>query len=158
ERIEFQVVPARGHLDERELTEWYPDWYYEYMETDEVRNRPYRDTIREKVAGKVVLDVGTGRKAMWAACCAREGAKRVYEIEANKRAYQSSQRFLRSQGIDNVVLIHGFSDQVNLPERCDVLVHEIVGCIGSSEGMVGFVKDARQRLLTPAATLIPERC
>jgi hypothetical protein len=158
EKIDFRVVPARGHLDERELTEWYPDWYYEFMETDEVRNRPYRDTIRETVAGKVVLDVGTGRQAMWAVCCARAGAKRVYAIEANKRAYRSSLRFLRSQGMGNVILIHGFSDQVNLPERCDVLVHEIVGCIGSSEGMVTFVEDAKQRLLTTDPVLIPQRC
>jgi protein arginine N-methyltransferase 1 len=110
------------------------------------------------VSGKVVLDVGTGRRALWAACCARTGAKRVYAIEANERAYRSSLKYLRSQGIDNVTLIHGFSDKVSLPERCEVLVHEIVGCIGSSEGMVTFVDDARQRLLTPEPVLIPQRC
>jgi hypothetical protein len=158
EKINFPLAAARGHLDERQLTEWYPDWYYEFMETDEVRNCPYRDTIREAVAGKVVLDVGTGRKALWAACCARAGAKRVYAIEANKRAYQASRRFLRSQGMDNVTLIHGFSDKVHLPEPCDILVHEIVGCIGSSEGMVAFVQDARRRLLTTNPVLIPRRC
>jgi hypothetical protein len=158
EKIDFRVVQARGHLNERDLTEWYPDWYYEFMEADEVRNRPYRDTIREAVAGKVVLDVGTGRRALWAACCARAGAKRVYAIEANERAYQSSLRFLRSQGIDNVRLIHGFSDKVSLPERCDALVHEIVGCIGSSEGMVAFVEDAKRRLLTAEPVFIPRRC
>jgi hypothetical protein len=158
EKIDFTVVPARGHLNERDLTEWYPDWYYEFMEIDEVRNRPYRDTIREVVSGKVVLDVGTGRRALWAVCCARAGAKRVYAIEANERAYHSSLKFVRSQGIDNVHLIHGFSDKVSLPERCEILVHEIVGCIGSSEGMVTFVEDARQRLLTPESVLIPQRC
>jgi hypothetical protein len=158
EKIDFRVVAARGHLNERDLTEWYPDWYYELMENDEVRNRPYRDTIREVVSGKVVLDMGTGRKALWAVCCARAGAKRVYAIEANERAYRLSLRFLRSQGIDNVSLIHGFSDKVSLPERCEVLVHEIVGCIGSSEGMVACVEDAKQRLLTPDHLLIPQRC
>jgi protein arginine N-methyltransferase 1 len=158
EKIDFRIAPARDHLDERQLTEWYPDWYYEFMETDEVRNRPYRETIRETVAGKVVLDVGTGRKAIWAACCARAGAKSVYAIEANERAYRSSRRFLRSRGIHNVHLIHGFSDKITLPERCEVLVHEIVGCIGSSEGMVAFVEDARRRLLTAEPVLIPRRC
>jgi hypothetical protein len=156
--IDFRLAPAREHLDERDLTEWYPDWYYELMETDEVRNRPYREAIAAAVPGKVVLDVGTGRKALWAVCCARAGAKRVYAIEANERAYRSSLKYVRSQKLDNVTLIHGFSDKVGLPERCEVLVHELVGCIGTSEGMVAFVEDAKRRLLTPDPVLIPRRC
>jgi hypothetical protein len=157
-KIDFALVVARDHLADRDLTEWYPDWYYELMETDEVRNRPYRDAIREAVAGKVVLDLGTGRRALWAVCCAEAGARKVYAIEANERAYQSALKYVRSRGMDGVTLIHGFSDKVSLPERCDVLVHEIVGCIGSSEGMVAAVADARRRLLKPDAVLIPRRC
>jgi type I protein arginine methyltransferase len=45
-----------------------------------------------------------------------------------------------------------------LPERCEVLVHSLVGDIGSSEGMIGFIEDAKRRLLTPDAIHIPERC
>jgi hypothetical protein len=155
---EFSMALAREHLSDRDLTGWYPDWMYEAMETDEVRNQPYREVIREAVSGKVVLEVGTGRKALWAVYCSRAGAKRVYAIEANKRAYQSSLRFLRSKKIENVHLISGFSDKVHLPERCDVLVHDLVGDIGSSEGMIPFIEDAKRRLLTPDAIHIPHRC
>jgi protein arginine N-methyltransferase 1 len=157
-RKKFALALTRKHLSDRDLTAWYPDWMYELMETDEVRNRAYRDVIRETVSGKVVLEVGTGRKAMWAVCCARAGAKRVYAIEANKRAYEAALRFLRSQRIDNVHLVCGFSDQVQLPERCEVLVHSLAGDIGSSEGMIGFIEDAKRRLLTPDAIHIPHRC
>lgn len=157
-KIDFPLVLARDHLTDRELTEWYPDWYYELMEIDEARNRLYSEVIQEVVSGKVVLEVGTGNKALWAVCCARAGAKRVYAIEANERAYQAARRFLMSEKIENVSLIRGFSDKVCLPERCDVLVQSLVGDIGSCEGMVACVEDAKQRLLTPDAVHIPQRC
>src|SRR5215472_19354627 len=113
-RNHFSVAVEREHLSEREQVEWYPVWMYELMETDENRNQPYRDTIREVVAGKVVLELGTGRKALWAVCCALAGARKVYAVEANKRAYQQSLTFLRSRNIDNVHLIYGFSDRITL--------------------------------------------
>jgi hypothetical protein len=157
-RKRVSLALAREHLTDRDLAKWYPDWMYEVMENDEVRNWAYQDVIRETVAGKVVLELGAGRKALWAVCCARAGAKKVYAIEANKRACRAARRFLRSRGIDNVRLVCGFSDRVRLPERCDVLVHSLVGDIGSCEGMVRFVEDAKRRLLTPDALHIPQRC
>jgi hypothetical protein len=157
-RKDFALALAREHLSDRDLTEWYPDWMYEFMETDEVRNQAYQHVIRETVSGKVVLEVGTGRKALWAVYCTKAGAKKVYAIEANQRAYQSSLEYLRSQKIENVHLICGFSDKVDLPECCEVLVHSLIGDIGSSEGMIGFVEDAKRRLLTTDAIHIPQRC
>jgi protein arginine N-methyltransferase 1 len=157
-RKRVSLALARAHLTDRDLAAWYPDWMYEVMENDEVRNRAYRDVIRQTVAGKVVLEVGAGRKARWAVCCARAGARKVYAIEANRRACQAARRFLQSRRIDNVELLYGFSDRVRLPERCDVLVHSLAGDIGSCEGMVRFVEDAKRRLLTPGALHIPERC
>jgi protein arginine N-methyltransferase 1 len=157
-RIEFSLAVKREHLSERQQVEWYPDWMYELMETDEIRNQPYRDTIREVVAGKVVLELGTGRKALWAVCCALAGAQKVYAVEANKQAYQQSLTLLKARNIDNVHLICGFSDKITLPERCEVLVHDLIGNIASSEGMIPFIEDAKRRLLTPDAVHIPQRC
>jgi hypothetical protein len=131
---------------------------YELMETDDNRNQPYRDTIQEVVAGKVVLELGTGRKALWAVCCALAGARKVYAVEANERAYQESLAFLKARDIENVHLICGFSDKITLPERCEVLVHDLIGNIASSEGMIPFIEDAKQRLLAPDAAYIPQRC
>jgi hypothetical protein len=157
-RIDFSLAVEREHLSEREQVEWYPVWMYELMETDENRNQPYRDTIREAVAGKVVLELGTGRKALWAVCCAEAGARKVYAVEANKRAYQESLKALKARNIDNVHLIFGFSDKITLPEHCEVLVHDLIGNIASSEGMIPFIEDAKRRLLTPDAMHIPKRC
>jgi protein arginine N-methyltransferase 1 len=150
-RKKFAVALVREHLSDRGLA----DWMYESMELDHFRNQAYEDVIRTTVSGKVVLEVGTGRKALWAACCARAGATRIYAIEANRRACRAARRHLRSERLDNVHLICGFSDRVQLPERCDVLVHSLVGDIGSCEGMIRFVEDAKQRLLKPDALHIP---
>jgi hypothetical protein len=157
-KIDFSLALEREHISARDLTAWYPSWLYELMETDEVRNEPYQEAIQETVSGKVVLELGTGRQALWAVRCARAGAKRVYAIEANKKAYQASLRFLRSRRIENVHLICGFSDKVDVPEPCEVLVHDLVGDIGSSEGMISFIGDAKRRMLTPDAIHIPQRC
>jgi hypothetical protein len=157
-RIDFSLAVHREHLSERQQVEWYPVWMYELMETDNNRNEPYRDTIREAVADKVVLELGTGRKALWAVCCAERGARKVYAVEANERAYQESLKYLKARNIDNVHLICGFSDKITLPERCDVLVHDLIGNIASAEGMIPFIEDAKRRLLTPDAVHIPQRC
>jgi hypothetical protein len=157
-RIDFSLAVERKHLSERQQVEWYPVWMYELMETDDNRNQPYGDTIREAVAGKIVLELGTGRKALWAICCAQAGARKVYAVEANQRAYQESLKFLKARDIDNVHLIYGFSDRITLPERCEVLVHDLIGNIASAEGMIPFIEDAKRRLLTPDAVHIPQRC
>jgi protein arginine N-methyltransferase 1 len=91
-------------------------------------------------------------------CCAKAGARKVYAVEANKRAYQESRSFLDARKIDNVHPICGFSDKMTLPERCEVLVHDLIGNIASSEGMIPFVEDPKRRLLTPDAVHIPQRC
>jgi hypothetical protein len=157
-RIDFSMAVARAHLNEQDQVEWYPVWMYELMETDEVRNQPYCDTISETVAGKVVLEIGAGRKALWAVRCAEAGAQRVYAVEANRWAYEESVRYLQARGIDNVHMICGYSTQITLPERCEVLVHDLIGDIASSEGMIPFIEDAKRRLLTPDAVHIPGRC
>jgi protein arginine N-methyltransferase 1 len=82
----------------------------------------------------------------------------VYAVEANKRAYEASLKYLKARNIANVQLLHGFSDNITLPERCQVLVHDLIGNIASSEGMVPFIEDAKRRLLTPDAVHIPKRC
>jgi PRMT5 arginine-N-methyltransferase len=158
QRTGFILAVVRPHLSDRDTTQWYPDWIYEVMETDEVRNQAYREAIRGAVSNKVVLELGTGRKALWATICARAGARKVYAIEANPKSYESSLKYLKDHAIQNVELIHGFSDRVDVPERCEVLVHDLIGSIGSSEGMVPFIEDVKRRMLTPDAVLIPRRC
>jgi protein arginine N-methyltransferase 1 len=54
-------------------------------------------------------------------------------------------------------LIRGRSQQVELPERVDVVVCDHVGYFGFDYDIVGVLKDARQRFLKPGGKLIPAR-
>lgn len=158
QRTDFLLMLHRPAMDVRAAAEWYPDWVYETMETDEARNARYRAVINRHARGKVVLELGAGRQALWSRYCVSRGAERVYAVEANRRAFERSREALDIEGHTRVRLLNAFSDRVSLPERCEVLVHDLVGAIGSAEGMVGFVRDAKERHLSADAVHIPKRC
>jgi amino acid adenylation domain-containing protein/non-ribosomal peptide synthase protein (TIGR01720 family) len=136
----------------------YDDLLYHAMTHDERRNRSYRVAIERLVPGKIVVDIGTGADAIWARACIEAGASRVYAIEMFDEAYARAFDLLtRLRLTDRVILIHGDSTQVNLPEPVDVCVSELVGTIGSSEGVVPILNDAR-RFLKSGGVMIPQRC
>ena len=56
---------------------------------------------------------------------------------------------------DQVTLFSGWSRLVELPERADLLVAEVVGNEPLEEEILETVLDARQRLLKPGARMIP---
>src|SRR5262249_24162687 len=125
----------------------YDELLYYAMTRDEGRNQSYRAAINRAVNGKVVLDIGTGADAGLARFCVEGGAERVYAIEVSERAYDCARELVGNLGLaDRVILIHGDSTQVQLPEKVDVCVSEIVGTIGSSEGVVSVLNDARRFL------------
>ena len=49
------------------------------------------------------------------------------------------------------------STAVDLPERADLLVTDQIGHFGFNAGIVGYVADARRRLLKSDARLVPLR-
>ncbi|BCY09675.1 non-ribosomal peptide synthetase [Actinoplanes sp. L3-i22] len=147
-----ELWPSVGEYDV------YDDLLYYAMTHDEQRNRAYRRAVERAVRGKVVLDLGTGADAVLARLCAAAGAERVYAVEVGEDAYGRAWNVIRELGLDQVIqVIHGDSSTVELPEPVDVCVSEILGTIGSSEGVVPILNDAR-RFLTGDGVLIPRRC
>jgi amino acid adenylation domain-containing protein len=131
---------------------------YFAMTHDEQRNPAYRAAIRQFVNGKTVVDLGTGADALLARFCVDAGAEKVYAIEMLDGPFQSARELIATLGLDDrIVLIHGDSMRVNLPEQVDVCVSELLGTIGSSEGVVHILDDA-QRFLKPGGIVIPQRC
>ena len=56
-----------------------------------------------------------------------------------------------------------FGHQVNLPEKVDLIVSELVGNVATGEGVVDTIRDARRRflredLLKDPEAMIPRRC
>lgn len=137
----------------------YDEIMYWIMSNDVSRTSLYEDAIRALAPGKVVLDIGTGADMNWALAAARAGATRVYAIEELDSTFEEAkQRLAELPERDRVVLVNGASGGVDLPERVDLCVSEIIGTIGSSEGVNAALEDARARFSKPDGRMIPHRC
>jgi 2-polyprenyl-3-methyl-5-hydroxy-6-metoxy-1,4-benzoquinol methylase len=127
------------------------------MLNDRERTGRYLDAIRATVrAGDVVVDMGTGTGVM-AVAAAQAGAARVYAIEATGIA-KAAQRVFEANGVaDRITLIEGYSTQIDLPERADVLIAEVIGSEPLGEKILECTADAVRRFLKPGARMIPMR-
>jgi len=136
----------------------YDELLYHAMTADRVRIRAYRAAIERSVRGKTVVDVGTGADLALARLCVEAGARRVYAIEMLDDAYRRACRLIEDAALgDRIVLLRGDSREISLPEGVDVCVSELIGTIGSSEGVIDILNDAR-RFLRPGGEMIPQRC
>jgi precorrin-6B methylase 2 len=104
--------------------------------------------------GDVVLDIGTGSGVL-AVAAARAGARRVYAVEATDIALVADRVFEANGVQDRVTLLPGWSRQIELPEKADVLVAEVIGNEPLEEEILETTLDARRRLLKPGGRLIP---
>lgn len=124
---------------------------------DEFRTLRYLDALRAVVRpDDVVLDIGTG-SGILAAAAALAGARHVYAIEANAMANVARKVFEANGLTDKITLIQAWSNDIELPERADVLVSEIISNGIFGQNILRATQDAAQRLLKPNARLIPAR-
>ena len=127
------------------------------MLNDRARTHAFLDAIAEVVRpGDVVVDIGTGTGVL-AAAAARAGARHVYAIEGTDIGRAAGQLFAANDFADRITLVTGWSSQVELPERANVLIAEIIGNDPLEEGVMETFADARKRFLKPDARIIPSR-
>jgi hypothetical protein len=89
------------------------------------------------------------------ACVA--GASRVYSIEMGGMI-AVAREVARANGFaDRVTFIKGFSTQVDLPEKVDVVVADQIGNFGFNAGVIQYFADARRRFLKPEGVTLPLR-
>jgi SAM-dependent methyltransferase len=129
--------------------------YHRGMLQDRARVDAYRAAIHALVRpGDIVLDIGTGTGLLSYFAC-QAGARRVYAIEAAP-VIALARELAQANGLaDRITFVPGSSLDVTLPERADVLITETLWNFGVGEGMIGFVEDARRRLLQPGARILP---
>lgn len=128
------------------------------MLNDYRRTAAYQAALFETVTpDDVVVDVGTGTGVL-AATAALAGAKHVYAIERTSNMPKLARKFFEANGVaDRITILEGDSAQIELPEKADIMVSEIVGNDPLAENIIPTTNDAVRRLLKPNARLIPGR-
>ncbi|MBT2449638.1 methyltransferase domain-containing protein [Streptomyces sp. ISL-43] len=123
---------------------------------DRLRMEAYKAAVTEAVRpGGVVLDLGTGTGilAQWAL---EAGAARVYGIDLNEKILETATRRLTEAGFaDRFHPLSGFSFDIELPERVDLIISEIMGNLADNENCVAILDDARSRFLRPGGAMLP---
>jgi protein arginine N-methyltransferase 1 len=124
-----------------------------------LRDRHRLDAFSRAIAATVrpgdrVVDLGSGTGVLGLMAC-RAGARVVYAIEATGIVGLASDVRDRNGFADRIVFVRGFSTDVSLPERADVIVSDQIGRFGFDGNILRFFADARRRLLEPGARCIP---
>ncbi|KAJ0401029.1 hypothetical protein P43SY_009909 [Pythium insidiosum] len=132
-------------------------YHQKQMLQDDLRMQSYRDAIFENpnhFKDKVVLDVGTGSGilAIWAA---QAGARKVYAVEATDIAAQA-RKVIKANNQDHIItVIQSKIEDVELPEKVDVIISEWMGYFLLRESMFDSVIIARDRWLKPEGAMFP---
>lgn len=129
--------------------------YHLSMLNDRMRTRSFLRAILKTVKpDDVVLDLGSGTGLLAYFACI-SGAKRVYAVEDGP-IIELAKAVCRHNGFqDRVIFVNDWSTNVELPEPVDVIVTETIGNVGFEEGILGWVLDARERLLAEGGRIVP---
>jgi len=129
------------------------------MLNDEVRTGAYARAIAAHPSiknGGVVLDVGAGTGIL-SILCALGGARKVYAVEASDMALKMAE-VVKVNGVEDIVtVIHSRLEDVELPEKVDVVVSEWMGMALLFESMWEPVLLARDRWLKPGGSMLPSK-
>ncbi|KAJ1623862.1 S-adenosyl-L-methionine-dependent methyltransferase, partial [Pavlovales sp. CCMP2436] len=152
-------VPHRLRSKPTELIETVNDWHFA-MINDQPRNRFYQTLLREVITpDSVVLEIGAG-SGLLSIMAAKAGAKKVIAIEANREMATLATQIIAANGMsDRIEVINRMSTDVHLHDLSAVptiLVSEILGTLLLGESALHYVQDARARLVTPGAAILPK--
>jgi type I protein arginine methyltransferase len=128
---------------------------YGTMIADRVRMSAFAKALELAIGpDSVVLDLGTGT-GIFALLACRLGARRVFAVEPDG-VIEVARETARANGYeDRIEFIQALSTRVTLPERATVLVGDVRGVLPLYRSIVPTITDARERLLTEDAVLIP---
>jgi len=132
---------------------------YEAMTADKERNWRFREALERYAKDRVVLDIGTGSFLFWARQSLQCGARRVFAMEAMQESFRTASRVLTT--LDNahrVTLLHGESTALTIEPKAELCVAEIIGSLPGAEGAAAVLTDAKRRLLTSDAVIVPDQC
>lgn len=155
-----RYAPAEFGLQES-ISRMVPPWHLPMMNENK-RNFAYRDAIRAVVKpDDHVLEIGTGA-GLLALLSAEAGARQVTTCEmVAVVAAEAKEIIANNPGAERITVVAKPSTRlevgVDLAEKADVLVSEILANDFVGEGVLPSLIDAKQRLLKPDARVIPAK-
>lgn len=127
---------------------------HQSMILDRVRNEVYARAIRDVVnEDSVVLDLGAGLGIL-GFIAARAGARKVYSVEPAP-VIEAAKQVAQSNGLTNVEFIQARAEQLQLPEKVDVLVSVFTGNFLLTEDLLPSLFYARDKFLKPGGIMLP---
>ena len=145
---QFEIYPISGYFSKlgAHLT----------MLSDKMRLATYRQALKKTIIpGKsIVADIGTGTGIL-AMMAAKLGAKKVYAVEAASIANIAETLIGNNSLSQRIEIIRGYSTNISLPEKADIVVSETLGFTGFEEKIIEIFADAKDRLARKGAVLIP---
>lgn len=136
-----------------------PPWHMPMM-NDTRRNEAYVEALTAAVMGETnVLEIGTG-SGLLAMIAARLGARQVVTCEAVPLIAETARGIVAANGWESSVSVIAKMSKdvvigVDLPQRANLLVSEILSSELLGEGVLASIEDAKRRLLEPNAKIIP---
>jgi len=135
-------------------------WHFTIV-GDARRNVAYDAAIRSAVTPATrVLDIGAG-SGLLAMMAARAGAAAVASCEMNAAIAEAAAEIVEANGYGGqVTVLAKHSGEVEAAEmggRADLLVSETISNDVVAQGWLPVLEDAKARLLTPDARIIPAR-
>ncbi|KAI9386368.1 hypothetical protein POPTR_010G014600v4 [Populus trichocarpa] len=128
------------------------------MMQDYVRTGTYYAAVIENRAdffGRVVVDVGAG-SGILSLFAAQAGAKHVYAVEASEMAEYARKLIAGNPSLGKrITVIKGKVEEVELPEKADILISEPMGTLLVNERMLESYVIARDRFLVPNGKMFP---
>lgn len=149
-------------LDPSELFPEVPNLYefpsvHQDMIYDEHRVNAYRRAIGATLKpGDVVVDVGTGT-GLLAFLCVQAGASHVHAIERASVIEIARELAHRNGFSSRITFHHGDARGVDIPEKADLMVSELIGHMAFEEGMAETLFGAKKRFVKPGGEVIPQQ-
>ncbi len=134
-------------------------WHFAMM-NDAPRNEAYDRAIRRAVTPQThVLEIGTG-SGLLALMAARAGARLVTSCEMVEVIAEAAAEIVQRNGYAAKVRVipkalHDLVVGIDMPERADLLISEILSDELLGEDVLRSTEHARQQLLKPGARMIP---
>ncbi|KAL2229763.1 probable histone-arginine methyltransferase 1.3 [Sesamum indicum] len=128
------------------------------MLQDYVRTGTYYAAVLENrvdFIDRVVVDVGAG-SGILSLFAAQAGAKHVYAVEASEMADYARKLIAGNPLLsERITVIKGKVEDIELPEKADILISEPMGTLLVNERMLESYIIARDRFLIPNGKMFP---